>query len=131
MNNTGVIDQFLNVFTQYIESGFGLVGGDVRRLSTTLIAIDMTLAGLFWAMAGEEDILARRIKKLYVGFFAFVIGKFNSLCKVVNDIFSGLGVGAPGSTLSAQTLLHPGNPARAGIDAGKPILAAASSLTGY
>src|ERR1700739_2536469 len=132
MNNTGVIDQFLNVFTQYIDSGFGLVGGDVRRLSTTLIAIDMTLAGLFWAMAGEEDILARLIKKtLYVGFFAFVIGNFNSLCKVVYESFSGLGLEAAGSTLSAATLLQPGKLAQVGIDAGKPILAAASSLTGY
>jgi type IV secretion system protein TrbL len=132
MNNTGVIDQFLNVFTQYIDSGFGLVSGDVRWLSTTLIAIDMTLAGLFWAMAGEEDILARLIKKtLYVGFFAFVIGNFNSLCKIVYQSFSGLGLEAAGSTLSAQTLLQPGKLAQVGIDAGKPILAAASSLTGY
>jgi type IV secretion system protein TrbL len=132
MNNTGVIDQFLNVFTQYIDSGFGLVGGDVRWLSTTLIAIDMTLAALFWAMAGEEDILARLIKKtLYVGFFAFVIGNFNNLCKVVYESFSGLGLEASGSTLSAQTLLQPGKLAQVGIDAGKPILAAASSLTGY
>lgn len=132
MNNTGVIDHFLNVFTQYIDSGFGLVGGDVRWLSTTLIVIDMTLAGLFWAMAGEEDILARLIKKtLYVGFFAFLIGNFNSLCKVVYQSFSGLGLEAAGSTLSAQTLLQPGKLAQVGIDAGKPILAAASSLTGY
>jgi len=132
MNNTGVIDQFLNVFTQYIDSGFGLVGGDVRWLSTTLIAIDMTLAALFWAMAGEEDILARLVKKtLYVGFFAFVIGNFNNLCKVVYESFSGLGLEASGSTLSAQTLLQPGKLAQVGIDAGKPILAAASSLTGY
>ena len=35
MDNTGVIDQFLNVFTQYINSGFGLLGGDVRCLCTT------------------------------------------------------------------------------------------------
>src|SRR5246127_904521 len=132
MNNTGIIDQFLNVFTQYIDSGFRLVGGDVRRLSTTLIAIDMTPAGLFWAMAGEEDILARLIKKkLYVGFFAFVIGNFNSLCKVVYESFSGLGLEAAGSTLSAQTLLQPRKLARVGSVAGKPILAAASSLTGY
>ena len=92
----------------------------------------MTLAGLFWAMAGEEDILARLIKKtLYVGFFAFVIGNFNSLCKIVYQSFSGLGLEAAGSTLSAQTLLQPGKLAQVGIDAGKPILAAASSLTGY
>src|ERR1700749_4938948 len=109
MNNTGVIDQFLNVFTQYIDSGFGLLSGDVRWLSTTLIAIDMTLAGLFWAMAGEEDILARLIKKtLYVGFFSFVIGNFNSLCKVVYQSFSGLGLGGAGSPPSGAKPLSAG-----------------------
>ena len=132
MNNTGVIDQFLNVFTQYIDSGFGLVGGDVRWLSTTLIAIDMMLAGLFWAMAGDEDILARLIRKtLYVGFFAFLISNFNGLCKVIYESFLGLGLEASGSALSAQTLLQPGKLAQVGIDAGKPILAAAGSLMGY
>ena len=50
----------------------------------------MTLAGLFWAMAGDEDILARLIRKtLYVGFFAFLIGNFNGLCKVVYESFLG------------------------------------------
>ena len=63
MGGSGVIDQFLNVFTTYIDSGFGLLGGDVRFLSQTLIALDITLAGLFWALAGEEDVIARLIKK--------------------------------------------------------------------
>ena len=52
MNDTGVIDTFLGVFTSYIDSGFGLLGGEVAFLSTTLIAIDLTLAGLFWAWHG-------------------------------------------------------------------------------
>ena len=47
MNDTSVIDTFLGVFTSYIDSGFGLLGGEVGFLSTTLIAIDVTLAGLF------------------------------------------------------------------------------------
>ena len=68
MNGTGVIDNFLGVFTQYIDSGFGLVQGDVRWLAGILIAIDITLAGLFWAMAPDEDVLARLIRKtLYIG----------------------------------------------------------------
>jgi hypothetical protein len=46
MGGSGVIDQFLNTFTTYIDSGFGLLGGDVKFLSSTLIAIDVTLAGL-------------------------------------------------------------------------------------
>ena len=58
MNDTGVIDQFLTVFTQYIDSGFGLLGGEVGFLSTTLIVIDVTIAALFWAWGTDEDVLS-------------------------------------------------------------------------
>ena len=47
MGGTGVIDRFLGVFTSYIDSGFGLLKGEVAFLSSTLVAIDITLAGLF------------------------------------------------------------------------------------
>ncbi len=132
MGGSGVIDQFLNVFTTYIDSGFGLLGGDVRFLSQTLIALDITLAGLFWALASEEDVIARLIKKtLYIGFFAFLIGNFNRLAKIIFDSFSGLGLKAAGSGLSATDFLHPGRIAQVGLDAGKPILEAAGQLMGY
>jgi type IV secretion system protein TrbL len=49
MNDTGVIDTFFATFNRYIDSGFGLLGGEVAFLSTTLVAIDVTLAALFWA----------------------------------------------------------------------------------
>ena len=35
MGGTGVIDRFLEVFTTYIDSGFGLLGGEVRFLAAT------------------------------------------------------------------------------------------------
>jgi type IV secretion system protein TrbL len=130
--NTGVIDRFTEVFTRYIDSGFGLLGGDVAFLASTLIAIDITLAGLFWAWGADEDVLAHLVKKtLYVGFFAFLIGNFNNLAKIVFNSFSGLGLKAAGSGLSADQFLQPGRLAQIGIDAGKPILDAASQLTGY
>ena len=81
--NTGVIDQFLNTFTTYIDSGFGLLGGEVAFLATTLVVIDVTLAALFWAWSPDEDILARLVKKtLFVGVFAFMIGNWNSLARI-------------------------------------------------
>jgi type IV secretion system protein TrbL len=132
MGGSGVIDQFLNIFTTYIDSGFGLLGGDVRFLSQTLIALDITLAGLFWALAGEADVIARLIKKTpYIGFFAFLIGNFNRLAKIIFDSFSGLGLKAAGSGLSAADFLHPGRIAQVGLDAGTPILTAAGQLMGY
>ena len=52
MEDLNVIDGFLEDFIQYIDSGFGLLGPDVAFLTTVLIGIDITLAGLFWAMGG-------------------------------------------------------------------------------
>ena len=59
MGGTGIIDQFLETFTRYIDSGFGLLGGEVGYLASTLAAIDVTLAGLFWAW--ERSCWVRRI----------------------------------------------------------------------
>src|SRR6266576_1455256 len=132
MGGTGVIDRFLEVFTSYIDSGFGLLNSEVAFLSSTLVAIDITLAGLFWALASDEDVIARLIRKtLYVGFFAFLIGNFNTLAKVIFNSFAGLGLKAAGSGLSADQFVQPGRIAQVGIDSGKPILQAASQLMGF
>jgi type IV secretion system protein TrbL len=122
MNDLSVIDHFLAVFSQYIDSGFGLLHGEVAYLSATLIVIDMTLAGLFWAMGGEE-VLAKLIRKtLYVGAFAYIIGNFNTLAGIVFRSFAGLGLLAAGSTVSIGDFLQPGRLADIGVTAGQPIL---------
>src|ERR1700760_4049075 len=96
MGGTGIIDQFLETFTRYIDSGFGLLGGEVGYLATTLATIDLTLAGLFWAWGADEDILARLVKKtLFVGVFAFLIGNWNSLARIIFESFAGLGLKLP------------------------------------
>src|SRR5919197_166288 len=132
MGGTGVIDRFLEVFTSYIDSGFGLLGSEGAFLSSTLVVIDITLAGLFWAWGADEDVMARLIKKtLYVGFFAFLIGNFNGLAKIIFNSFTGLGLKAAGSSLSPDQFLQPGRLAQVGVDAGKPILQAAGQLMGF
>jgi len=47
MEDLNVIDQFVATFSTYIDSGFGLLAADVAFLTTALITIDITLAGLF------------------------------------------------------------------------------------
>jgi type IV secretion system protein TrbL len=132
MGGTGIIDQFLGTFTQYIDSGFGLLGGEVGYLATTLAAIDVTLAGLFWAWGADEDILIRLVKKtLFVGVFAFLIGNWNSLARIIFESFAGLGLKASGTGLSSADFLRPGRIAQVGLDAGRPILDSISGLMGY
>ncbi|WP_171181020.1 P-type conjugative transfer protein TrbL [Ruegeria sp. HKCCD8929] len=132
MGGVSVIDRFLEVFATYIESGFGLLGGDVAFLATTLIVIDITLAALFWAWGADDDIIARLIKKtLFVGVFAYIIGNWNALARIVFDSFAGLGLIASGGSLSSGELLQPGRIAQVGLEAGQPILASIADLTGF
>src|SRR5438309_3895608 len=132
MGGTGIIDQFLETFTRYIDSGFGLLGGEVGYLATTLAAIDVTLAALFWSWGADEDIIARLVKKtLFVGVFAYLIGNWNNLARIVFESFAGLGLKASGTGLSSTDFLRPGRIAQVGIDAGRPILDSISGLMGY
>ncbi|MGR0114248.1 P-type conjugative transfer protein TrbL [Ralstonia pseudosolanacearum] len=136
MNDVSVIDRFLNVFSTYIDSGFGLLHGEVAFLTATLVAIDMTLAGLYWALGhatGQgEDVMAKLLRKvLYVGAFAYIIGNFNWLSSIVFRSFAGLGLTASGSTLTMATFLQPGRLAKTGIDAAAPILQQISEMAGF
>jgi type IV secretion system protein TrbL len=132
MAGTGIIDQFLETFTRYIDSGFGLVGGEVGYLAATLAAIDITLAGLFWSWGADEDIIARLVKKiLFVGVFAYLIGNWNNLARIVFESFANLGLKASGTGLASADFLRPGRIAQVGLDAGRPILQSISRLMGY
>ena len=119
MDDLSVIDRFMAAFIQYIDNGFGLLGGDVHFLAATLIGIDVTLAGLFWALGGEQDVMGRFIKKiLYVGAFAYIIGNFSTLATIIFRSFAAAGVTASSGTISAGDLLKPGTLAEAGWEAG-------------
>ena len=136
MNDVAVIDRFLDTFSRYIDSGFGLLQGEVAFLTATLIVIDMTLAGLFWAMGhatGQgEDVIAKLLRKvLYVGAFAYIIGNFNTLAGIVFRSFAGLGLTASGSSLSMGNFLQPGRLAKTGIDAAAPILEQIKQMAGF
>ena len=132
MSDLSVVDQFFDTFNRYIDSGFGLVHGEVSFLSATLVAIDVTLAALMWSWSTGEDILARLVRKtLYVGFFAFIIGNFQRLATIVLTSFAGLGLKASGAGMSAEDLLRPGKLALTGFSAAMPFLQAASDLTGF
>ena len=132
MNNTGVIDHFLEVFTRYIDGGFGLLGGEVAFIATTLIVIDVTLAALFWSWGADNDIMARLVKKtLFVGIFAYIIGNWNNLARIVFESFAGLGLKASGTGFTTADLMRPGKVAQTGLDAARPLLDSISDLMGW
>jgi type IV secretion system protein TrbL len=131
VNDLGVIDQFTDVFSRYIDTGFGLLRGEVGFLTATLVVIDMTLAGLFWAM-GNEEVIAKLIKKtLYVGAFAFILTNFNQLSNILFRSFAGLGLLATGSALTQAQFLQPGHIAGVGVLAGQGLMTQIGQLSGF
>jgi len=132
VNDLNVIDRFMQAFITYIDAGFGLLGGDVRFLTVTLIGIDITLAGLFWALGGDDNVMGRFIKKiLYVGAFAFILNSFSTLSDIIFRSFAQAGLTAGGGTLSAADLLKPGRLAGTGFSAAWPLLEQVSQLMGF
>ena len=130
-SDMSVIDTFMNTFSNYIDSGFGLLGSEVDFLVATLIVIDLVLAGVFWAISSDGTIMARFLKKvLYIGVFAYIIGNFAFLATVIFDSFSGLGLQATGTSLTPADLMRPGFIASTGFDAASPILDTIKDLTG-
>ena len=76
--------------------------------------------------------MARLVKKtLFVGAFAYLIGNWNNLARIVFESFAGLGLKASGTGFTTAQLLQPGQVAQTGLDAGRPLLASISNLMGY
>ena len=130
-NDIAVIDRFVVVFSRYIDSGFGLISGDVGFLVKVLIGIDVVLAALAWA-AGENEVIQAFAKKiLYVGFFAFSLNNWNGLAQIIFKSFAALGLKATGSSLSYADFLHPGKLAQAGVQGADVLLAQIQRLSGF
>ncbi len=132
MNNVNVIDRFLDTFIRYIDSGFGLLAGEVAFLTSILVAVDITLAGLSWAMDESSNLIARLLAKvLYVGAFALILNNWAVFSGLVFQSFSGLGLEATNNTLTPQDLLRPGYVAGTGFSAAQPLMEQAGSLLGF
>ena len=132
MQDLNVIDGFMDSFIRYIDGGFGLLGPDMAYLTSTLIGIDITLAGLFWALGNEQDVIARFVRKiLYVGAFAFLLNRFSSLSDIIFRSFAAMGLVAGGGTMNADDLLKPGRLAGTGFAAAWPLLQQVSELMGF
>lgn len=132
MQDLSIIDQFMQAFDRYIDSGFGLLGPDVSFLSRTLIALDITLAGLFWALGGEDNVLGRLIRKiLYIGAFAFILNSFSTLSDIIFRSFARAGLTAGGGSMTADDLLKPGRLASTGFTAAWPLLQQVNQYLGF
>ena len=91
------LDEFIRRFTGQIDSGFGLIAGDVQAILATLVVISITLTAILWAIDETQNIMASFVRKvLLVGFFAWLVGSWQSLSATVVNGFAMLGLRAGG-----------------------------------
>lgn len=110
------INAFLGQFIGIIDSGFGLIQGDVAFMLNALIVISITLAGAQWALAQEAPMAPFFRKVLFVGLFAFLINNWNALATAINQSGAMLGLRAGGGTLTLPDLHNPGRIAGIGVE---------------
>ena len=101
------LDVFLNNFRSQVDSGFGLISGDVQTVLATLVVISIAITAILWAIDENQNVLASLVRKvLLVGFFAWLVSQWHALSQTVIDGFVSLGLKAGGGAMSLGDFLN-------------------------
>ena len=114
-DDIAVIDRFLDIFSRYIDSGFGLIAGDVGFLVKVFIGIGAVLVALAWAAEEDEVLQAFARKVPYVGFFAFILNNSNALVQGHLQQLCRARPKSGGLVIVLRRFLRPGKLAEAGV----------------
>lgn len=91
------LDDFIRRFTTQIDTGFGVISGEVQTVLGTLVVISIALTAILWAIDETQNVLASLVRKvLLVGFFAWLVGSWQTLSLTVVNGFGQLGLRASG-----------------------------------
>jgi len=124
-----IINETLSHYLNALNSGFGLIGGDVRWLFNVLVTINVALSAMFWAFSDDPVFVHLARKVLFIGIFAWLIENWAELTTALYDTFMLLGIKAGGGRLAPDVLLNPGAIAERGVAAADPIRQAIRGLS--
>jgi type IV secretion system protein TrbL len=94
----GILTALLNAFINVFSGGFGLLTPRANTLLGLLAAIEIAIAGLFWALKGQDFTAAFIKKLLHIGFFVFLVANWADLSDMVVKSFALAGSTAAGGT---------------------------------
>ena len=113
---TSALDEFITRFTTQIDSGFGVISGDVQVVLGTLVVISIVLTAIMWAVDETQNVIAPLVRKiLLVGFFAWLVGNWHSLTVTVVTGFGQLGLKAGGGASIGDFMSAPTRAVEAGF----------------
>jgi len=102
---TGILTTLLNAFLAVFSAGPGHLAPAAARLLFLLAGIELTLAGIWWALKGENVLVGLMQKTLLLCLFSFFVANWPTLINTVLDGFVWSGFTAAGSTPAAGAAL--------------------------
>jgi type IV secretion system protein TrbL len=105
--DTAVLDDFLNAFQSQVDSGFGLISGDVGKVFSLLVIISVSMTALLWALDEGSQVSPALVRKiLLVGAFSWLITSWKTLSTAIAEGFAALGLKAGAGSLSLADFMQ-------------------------
>src|SRR6202167_5413525 len=125
-----LINNVANQYINAINSGFGLIKGDVTWILNVLIILSIMWSAALWALSDDHVIAHFARKIVYIGFFAWIIQNWQSLTDKLASSFMNLGLKAGGFEGASYYTSQPGNIAYLGYTTAQPLMDQIARLTG-
>ncbi len=125
-----LINDVANQYINAINSGFGLIQGDVTWLLNVLIILSIMWSAALWAFSDDHVIAHFARKIVYIGLFAWIIQNWQSLTDKLASSFMNLGLKAGGFDGAGFYTSQPGNIAYLGYTTAQPLMDQIGRLTG-
>jgi type IV secretion system protein TrbL len=102
---TGILTTLLNAFLAVFSAGPGHLAPAAARLLFLMAGIELTLAGIWWVLKGENVLVGLIQKTLLLCLFSFFVANWTTLINTVLDGFVWSGFTAAGSSPAAGAAL--------------------------
>ena len=99
--STGILTTLLNAFLAVFSAGPGHLAPAAARLLFLMAGIELTLAGIWWVLKGENVLVGLIQKTLLLCLFSFFVANWTTLINTVLDGFVWSGFTAAGSSPAA------------------------------
>src|SRR5271156_579848 len=103
--NTGILTTLLNAFLSVFSAGPGRLAPAAARILFLMAGIELTLAGIWWVLKGENVLVGLIQKTLLLCLFSFFVANWTTLINTVLDGFVWAGFVASGSNPVAGAAL--------------------------
>jgi type IV secretion system protein TrbL len=125
-----LINNVANQYINAINSGFGLIKGDVTWILNVLIILSIMWSAALWALSDDHVIVHFARKIVYIGLFAWIVQNWQTLTDKLAQSFMDLGLKAGGFDGATYYTAQPGNIAYLGYTTAQPLMDQIARLTG-